>query len=172
MAGHGPPLVVRHGHAFQRRSEHRHGHGLDGRAADDDARERFGRRRRRPAAVQRVVAERHVLVELGHLVGRAAAKALVPAPLEAERGRTEAQHYADRATAHADGDHAGPDEPQLHRLEALLAGADERDDQAQRHRAQAHVQQRVGRRALLQLVQPAVRAVAAGAAERQRVVDL
>jgi len=114
-----------------------------------------------------MVPERHVLVELGHLVGYAA---LVPAPLEAERGWTEAQHYADRAAAHADRYHAGPDEPQLDRFETLLAGAHERYDQAQRHRAQAHVQQRVGRRALLQLVQPPVGAVAP--VERQGVVDL
>jgi len=110
-----------------------------------------------------MVPERHVLVELGHFVGHA----LVPAPFEAERRRTEAQHYADRATAHADRYHAGPDEPQLDRFEALLAGAHERYDQAQRYRTQAHVQQRVGRHALLQLVQPPV-----GPVERQGVVDL
>jgi len=114
-----------------------------------------------------MVSERHVLVELGHLVGSAV---LVTAALEAERRRTEAQHDADSATAHADGDHAGPDEPELDRLEALLAGAHERDDQAQRHRAQSHVQQRVGRRALLQLVQSPVGVVTA--TERQCVVDL
>lgn len=73
-----------------------------------------------------MVAERHVLVELGHLVGDAA---LVPAALKAECRRTEAQHYTDRATAHANGYHSGPDEPKLHRLEPLLAGAHERDDQ-------------------------------------------
>jgi len=64
----------------------------------------------------------------------------VPAALEAKRRRTEAQHNADSATAHADGDHAGPDEPELYRLEALLTGAHKRDDQAQSHRTQSHVQ--------------------------------
>lgn len=104
-----------------------------------------------------MVPERHVLVELCHFFGHAT---LVPAPLKAERGRTEAQHYANRATAHADSYHAGPDEPQLHRFETFLAGAHERYDKAQRYRAQAHVQQRVGRRALLQFVQSPVGAVA------------
>jgi len=115
-----------------------------------------------------MVSERHVLVELGHLV--AGATALVPAPLETERGRAEAQHYAHYAAARAYRYHAGPDEPQLHRFEALLAGAHERYDQAQCHRAKAHVQQRVGHRALLQLVQPPVRAIAT--AERLSVVNL
>jgi len=86
-----------------------------------------------------MVPERHVFVELSHFVGSTAAT-LVPAALEAKRRRTEAQHNADSTTAHADGDHAGPDEPELDRLEALLTGANERYDQAQRHRAQPHVQ--------------------------------
>jgi len=85
-----------------------------------------------------MVPERHVLVELSHFVGSTAA--LVPATLEAKRRRTEAQHNADGTTAHADGYHAGPDEPELNRLEALLAGAHERDDQAQCHGTQTHVQ--------------------------------
>lgn len=164
-------VVGRHGHAFQRRFEHHHWYDLADAAAAD---KRFGDvRPDRSGCVQlRMVAERHVLVKLGHLVGRRSA-ALVPAPFEAERGRAEAQHYADRAAAHADGYHAGPDEPQLHRFEALLARAHERYDQAQRHGAQAHVQQRVGRRTLLQLVQlPFIGAVAAVAAERQGVVNL
>lgn len=117
-----------------------------------------------------MVPERHVLVELGHFVACSAAiVALVPAPLEAERGRTEAQCDAQRAAARADSYHAGPDEPQLDRLKAFLTSAHERDDQTQRYRAQAHVQQRVGYRALLQFVQPPVRAVAR---ERQCIVNL
>jgi len=158
-------LVGGHGHAFQRRFQDRHRYGLDRHTGEWFR----GGGCCAGVAGQRMVPERHVLVELGHLVGSTAA-ALVTAALEAERRRTEAQHDADGATAHADGNHAGPDEPELDRLEALLAGAHERDDQAQRHRAQSHVQQRVGRRALLQLVQSPVRAVTA--AERQGVVDL
>jgi len=86
-----------------------------------------------------MVPKRHVFVELCHFVGSPAA-ALVPAALEAKRRWTEAQHNADSATAHADGDHARPDEPELNRLEAFLTGAHKCDDQAQRHRAQPHVQ--------------------------------
>lgn len=115
---------------FQRRFQygHRNGFGGVGRAAGAQRFDRGGRVARMP-----VVPERHVLVELGHFVGGTAG-VLVPAPFEeAERRRTKAQHYADRATAHADGNHAGPDEPELDRLEALLAGAHERYDQAQRH---------------------------------------
>lgn len=124
-------LVNGHGYAFQCRFQDRHRYGLD-----DDSGERFGSIR---VGVYRMVPKRHVFVELCHFVGSPAA-ALVPAALEAKRRWTEAQHNADSATAHADGDHARPDEPELNRLEAFLTGAHKCDDQAQRHRAQPHVQ--------------------------------
>lgn len=113
------------GRALQCRFQDHHRHGLD--SVTTAAREWFRGRRTRGTSAHRMVPERHVLVELGHFVGDTGA-ALVPAPLEAERRRTEAQHYADGTATHADRYHAGTDETELHRLEALLAGAHERYD--------------------------------------------
>lgn len=98
--------VGRHGRALQCRFQDHHRYGLDNVAAP---RERFRGRCTRGSGAHRMVPERHVLVELGHFVGDTGA-VLVPASLKAERRRTEAQHYADGTTTHADRYHAGSNE--------------------------------------------------------------
>ena len=64
-------------------------------------------------------------------------------------GRTNAEQNAQQAAEDAAADEGGPDEAQLERLEALLAGAHEGYHHPHGDRAQPHVQQRVGGRALL-----------------------
>lgn len=63
--------------------------------------------------------------------------------------RAEAEEDADEAAEEPAADERGPDESEFECLEALLAGADEADDQADGHREEAHVEEHVGRRALL-----------------------